>query len=65
VIRITRDASGSECLECHVGDEFILMNLEQAWRDVFAYWDKLVPTELAERIATSTVSLLREAGAGS
>lgn len=47
-------------LETPINGEYILLDLEHVWREEFARWDCLVPTNVAARIADAVVDALEE-----
>lgn len=41
-----------------INNELITIDVEDAWGEVFAHWDALVPTDTAERIANAVCAEL-------
>lgn len=41
--------------------EHFLIDLDSAWRDTFAHWDALMPTDVACKIATAVEQALIDA----
>lgn len=46
------------CIEHWINNELITIDTDDVWAETFAHWDALVPTAIAERIATATVDVL-------
>ena len=47
-------------IDTWINNALITIDTEDTWIDTFTYWDARVPTEIAEHIATETVTILRE-----
>ena len=46
-------------IDTWIHDELVSVDVEEAWLDTFALWDCLVPSSVAEEIATATSMILR------
>jgi hypothetical protein len=54
-----RIGGNMKSIETLVGDCYMLIDLDTVWANTFAYWDSLVPTETADRIATAVLEILK------
>ena len=51
-------------IDTWIDDELVTLDTEDTWGRVFAEWEQLVPTDIAEQIANETVLTLRRYAAG-
>ena len=50
----------TKTLETVVNGSRMLVDLEAVWRENFAYWDRIVSTKKAEKIASAILAILEE-----
>lgn len=46
-------------IDTWIGNELVTVDVDDAWIEVFLYWDARVDTAVAAEIATATVNILK------